>query len=178
MNERTLNSKRVFDGRLLKLDVETVEIEGGRISEREIVRHPGAVTVLVRMPDARFVFIRQYRKPIEQQLLEVVAGCLEDCEAPEACARREVREETGYDVTSIQSLGLTYPGPGYSDETLHMFFAEVGNEQASQALDEDEIIEVVYLSESAIEAMITNNEIMDAKTLAVWTLFKQKIRTR
>ena len=74
MNEKTISSQRAFDGRLLKLDVLDVELDNGRRSRREVVRHPGAVAVWARTPDKRFVFVRQFRKAIESDLLEIVAG--------------------------------------------------------------------------------------------------------
>jgi len=90
MKEKTIKSRTVFKGRLLKIDVLDVEVEPGRRSIREIVRHPGAAVVLARRPDGMFIFVRQFRKPAEKIILEVVAGGLEKAESPVACARRDV----------------------------------------------------------------------------------------
>jgi len=175
VREDTLQTDRVFEGRLFDLDVLEVELETGQRARREIVRHPGAAVVLAQHDDGRFVFVRQFRKPIEDKLLEVVAGTLAAGEAPDACARRELIEETGYAARELTALGMLYPAPGYTDECLHVYFARLEPEQQERRLDDDERIEVVRVTEPEIEAMIVAGDIRDAKTLAAWLLYKAKV---
>ena len=170
MDEKTLSSRRVFEGRLLKLDVMEVQLEGEQHGRREVIRHPGAAVVLARRPDGRFVFVRQFRKPMERELLEVIAGCLNPGEAPDACAAREVREETGYEVAALRPLGSAYTSPGFCDEMMHMFFAELLAGPDQPQPDEDERVEPVVLDKDEVEAMMERGEIVDAKTLLLWLL--------
>jgi len=169
--EKTICTQNVFRGRLLGVDVLEVEVAPGQIATREIVRHPGAVAVVAELPGGQFLFVRQYRKPVEQEVLEIVAGCLHKGETPEACAVREIREETGYEVRELTKLGVLFTTPGYSDEKLHIFHAVLHVERKSQRLDSDEKIEVMCFSESEVESMIGEGIIRDAKTLAGWLLF-------
>lgn len=174
MRQRTLQSRTVFEGRLLTLEVLEVETGPGTVGEREIVRHPGAVAVLARLPDGRFVFVRQFRTPIEQELLEIVAGKLEPGEDPEACARRELREETGYSPARVVSLAAVYNAPGYCDEKLHLFYMDLLPRQGAQDCDEGEHVDVVVLDRAEFEARMRRGEVVDAKTLAAWLLFEKK----
>ncbi len=173
MYEKTLSRKTLHQGRILAFEELTVELENGRTAHREIVHHGGATAILVRRADGLFVLVRQFRKAVEQILLEAVAGGLEPGEAPEDCARREVREETGYLVTRIQSLGRIFLSPGYCDEALHLFYAETGNLPSDPDPDEDEKVEAVLLSADELAAaMAPGGEIEDAKTLALWSRFR------
>ena len=174
VTERTIESTEIFRGRLLRVEVVKVELEPGKTGRREIVHHPGAVAVLARLPDRRLVLVRQYRKPIERDLLEVVAGCLDPGEDPDACAAREVREETGYAVASLRRLGAIYPVPGYSDERLHAYYAELQVTAGAPEPDEDERVAVEYLTEADLEGRIARGEIEDAKTLAIWLLYRSR----
>ena len=177
MNEKTASSQRVFDGHLLKLDVLEVELDNGRRARREIVHHPGAVAIWARAPDGRFVFVRQFRKAIEQELLEVVAGTLEVGETPEACARREIREETGYAVKTLTPLGCIFTAPGFCTERIFLFYAELVAGGAA-APDPDEHLDVVLLDEAAWKAMMSRGAVQDAKTWAAWGMFETKLTTK
>jgi len=172
MIEKTLATERVFSGRLISLDVLEVELEPGVRARREVVRHPGAVAVLARDPDGRYVFVRQFRKPVERELLEIVAGCLERGETPDQCAVREVREETGYTVRALTALGTLYPTPGYSDEIIHLFRAELAPTPGTQQTDRDERIVLEWLTAETFEQAIRDGAITDGKTLAAWALHK------
>jgi ADP-ribose pyrophosphatase len=175
MNERTLSSKTVFEGRLLKMEVVEVELESGVKSRREIVRHPGAVAVVAQLPDKRFVFVRQYRKAIESELLEIVAGGLERGEKPDNCARREIKEETGHEVAGLKKLCVVALAPGYSDERLHIYFARLKPTRGNPEPDSDEELDVVYLKAGEFETMIRKGKICDSKTLAGWLLYRMMI---
>jgi len=178
MKERTISSKRKFNGRLIKVDLLNVRLDNGREARREIVRHPGAVAVLCRRPDGRFVFVRQFRKPVESELLEIVAGTREPDEGPAVCARREVHEETGYKVVSLKRLGGIYTAPGFCDERIVIFFADIRPSRIQNCPDPDEQIELVCLDKKQIETMLASGKIKDAKTLAAWTMFKNRRRKK
>ena len=175
MHERTLTTKTAFRGRLLRVDVLSVELETGLRSTREIVRHPGAVVVLAQLPDKRFVLVRQFRKAIERDLIEAVAGTREPGEGPALCARRELREETGYAAATLTPLGIVYPAPGYTEEKLYMYFARLEAKRRPLSSDEDEKLENVYLTAREFERRIARGLIQDAKTLAVWLLYRRRI---
>lgn len=173
MEERTLSTNRIYEGRILSLDLMNVEMENGVKADREIVRHCGAVAVLARLPDGRFAMVRQFRKPLDQHMLEVVAGILEPGENPDYAARRELKEETGYDACSLERVGGIYPSPGYTDEHIEVFFAELNGDADPSDLDHDEHVELVLLSRSEIERKIQEEEIKDGKTLAAWLLCRK-----
>ena len=172
MNEKTISSRNVFDGRLLKIDVLDVELDSGVQTVREIVRHPGTAVILGELADGRFILVRQFRKAVERELLEAVAGTLEKGENPSDCAMREFEEETGYRIDKLRSLGPVCLAPGYSAEVLHMFHAFLDSEQGEANPDDDEKLDVVHVSKDQLKEMIASGEIIDAKTLAIWTLYQ------
>ncbi len=171
MNEQTLSSKTVFSGRLIQVETLEVELENGQRAYRELVRHPGAVCVLLRAPDGRFVFVRQYRVGAKKELSEVVAGILNAGEDPDVAAHREVREETGFLLTRLVRMGMLYPTPGYVEERIICYYAEAG-EQGERQLDHDERVEVEFVSESDFRARVRRGDVEDAKTLAAWALYQ------
>ena len=177
MNEQTIQRRTVFQGRLLRIEVEDTALADGRRTTRELVRHPGAAVILAQDAQDRFILVRQYRAAVGRELLEAVAGTLDPDEAPEACARRELEEETGCRAVSILSLGSILPAPGYSEEVLHAWYARVEPGDGIAQPDADEAIETVSLPTDELEAMIAAGEIADAKTLAIWTLYGARLRT-
>lgn len=171
MHEKTLSSQTVFDGRLVRVETLQVELEDGRRAYRELVRHPGAVCVLLRAPDRRFALVRQFRVGAQKQMLEVVAGILDGNEPPEAAAYREVREETGFALKRLARMGVLYPTPGYVEERIVCFYGEA-DALGERDLDHDERIEVEMLSEVELRDRIRRGLIEDAKTLAAWALYQ------
>lgn len=169
--EKTLASRRVFEGRALTIDILDIELPNGRRSTREVIRHTGAVCILGELPDGRFILIRQFRKAIDKEIIECVAGCIEVGEAPEVAALRETREESGYDVEALISLGSAYPVPGYCDEVHHFYHAKLKHTPKALQLDTDENLYPIIVTEAEIEAMIDRREIVDAKTLLLWYTF-------
>ncbi|MBN1268550.1 MAG: NUDIX hydrolase [Kiritimatiellae bacterium] len=170
MYEKTLNSRVVYDGRVVTLRVLDVETETGLRAMREVVGHGGAAAVLAQVPDGRFVLVRQFRKAVESMLTEIVAGLLNEGEDPAECARRELAEETGYRAVSIRKVGSVYPSPGYVTEKIDIFFARVADGPGQTMRDEDERLEVVLHSREEIDELIRRGEIQDGKTLAAWLL--------
>lgn len=175
MREQTRHLDVIYSGQLLRLEVLDVELEDGTRSLREVVRHPGAVAVVAAKPDGTHVFVRQFRKAVERYMIEVVAGTLHKGENPEACARREVEEETGYRVEEIRCLGDIYPSPGYVDERIVVFVAKVAP-GGGLAQDHDERVEPVEFTEADFERQILDGAILDSKTLACWTLYQLQRR--
>jgi len=173
MHERTLSSETVFAGRLVRLETQQVELADGKPAYREIIRHPGAVCVLLRAPDGRIVLVRQFRKAVERVMTEVVAGIRDAGEPADACARREVREETGYAVSRLVRMGTVFPTPGYVDERIEVFYAEAAGDPAQRDLDEDERVEVAPMTEGAFAAAIRAGDITDGKTLAAWAMYRE-----
>jgi ADP-ribose pyrophosphatase len=174
MYEKTLSRKTVYEGHIIEVDVLEVELENGRRSIREIVRHGIAVAIIPKLPDGRFVFIRQFRKAMERICFEVVAGNVDhDGEHEVETAIRELQEETGYLAESMEPLGPIYPSVGYCTERIDVFYCEVTG-QGETSFDDDERIETVVLSESEMDEMIRSGEISDSKTLSAWMLYKAK----
>ena len=171
MHEKTISKKTVFEGRILSLDVLTVELADGRTGTREIIRHGAAVAVIARRRDGRFVFIRQFRKAMERVCFEVMAGNVDPGEEMEAAAVRELKEETGYTPDSIRFLSSIYPSVGYCTERIDIFYAEV-HEPGETDFDQDENIETVLVTEQEMDDLIRAGKVQDAKILAAWTLYK------
>ena len=176
--EKTLDVKRVFEGRALTIEVVSVGLPDGRRSTREIVRHRGAAVVLGERPDGRYVWVRQYRRAVSETLLEAVAGCLEPGEAPEACARREMEEESGYTVLALEKLGVIVPCPGYSEERLHLFHATVSQEPSAQRPDFDENVEPMAMTAEEVDAALDAGELIDGKSIALWLLWRRRLNQK
>ena len=170
--EKTLHSERVYTGRIIDVDLVDIELPDGRKAKREVVRHGNAVAVLARRPDGKFAFVKQYRKAAEEALVEVIAGGLEKGEDPEAGARRETAEETGYDVQSIRFLTTIICTPGYCEERIHVYFAEITGEPHAQDQDPDENVFPVVLSAAEVEDAIRAGTIFDSKTLSAWACYR------
>ncbi len=174
MYEKTIGSKTVFEGNIMRIEVLDVELPDGRTSTREIVRHGPAVAVIARRRDGRFVFIRQFRKPMERICFEVMAGNVDPGEAMEAAAIRELKEETGYEPDAIRFLSSIYPSMGYCDERIDIFYADV-HEPGKTDFDHDENIETVLVTEKEMDEMIRAGKVQDAKTLSAWMLYKTRV---
>lgn len=175
MEEKTLRTRSIYQGRLVDFEVIDIALPDGTTSFREVVRHPGAVAVLARREDGCFLLVRQYRKPVEQALLEIIAGTLEEGEDPAVCAAREVWEETGARLKRLVPLGPIYPTPGYVSERIEVFFADVQGGGVPQDLDEDERIEVCPMTRDEVLAALTQGELVDSKTLAAWLLYEHRV---
>lgn len=176
LTEKTLGSRRIFEGRALTIDILDIELPTGRTSIREVLRHRGAVCILAQRPDGRFVLVRQYRKAVEKTLLECVAGCMEADEPPESAALRETREESGYAVEALIPLGKSLPAPGYCDEVHYHFYARLKPLAGELQLDTDENLYPVFLTEEELDAAIDDGTIDDGKTIILWDLYQRARR--
>jgi len=171
--EQTTGTELVFDGKLIKLQVDTVRLPNGTEAKREIVRHPGAAAVLA-LHDGRMLVVEQYRKPLGKVQVEIPAGKLDPGEDPMACAARELEEETGYRAKSLRPVSAFYTSPGFADEKLYLYFAEE-LEKGSAKPDEDEFLEIGAITFEEARQYIREERISDAKTiLAVyaWQLYR------
>lgn len=163
MREKKLNSNLIFDGRIIKVTVDTVLCTNGNESTREVVHHNGGAAVLV-VVDNKVLLEKQFRYPFDKVMYEIPAGKLELNEDPLEAAKRELEEETGYVASNIISLGDIYPTVGYCNEVIKLYLVtEI--EKGELNLDEDEVIEFEFVPLEKINEMILSNEIADAKTI-------------
>ena len=161
--EKKLTSKQIFDGKVVKLFVDTVELPDGSEAIREIVRHPGAVCVIPVTKDMEVVTVRQYRYAFEQIMLEIPAGKLEPGENPLEAVKRELEEESGVVAKKIEYLGEIFTTVAIFDEKIHLYLAtELEFKNAHP--DEDEFLEVENIPLAKLYDMVMNGEIKDAKT--------------
>ncbi len=165
MEEKTLQSKTIYEGRVFDVLVDQVELPSGRKTTREVVRHRGAVGLIPVLENGRIVLAEQYRYPTGEVLLEIPAGRLEEGEDPALTASRELMEETGYVAGSIESVATFYTTPGYTSEKLHLFVV-TDLEKAEPKPDLDENIRLREVSVEEAMALIRKGEIKDGKTIA------------
>jgi len=164
LHEKTLQQKQVFAGNMIKLRVDNVELPNGKESTREVVEHPGAVTIIGFTPENELLLVRQHRYPIAQDTLELPAGKLDPKEDPQNCAIRELEEETGYLAQTVELLGKFYTTPGFSDELMYLYLAE-GLQESKQNCDEDEFVQVVKMSLDEAVKNVFNGTIIDGKSM-------------
>jgi ADP-ribose diphosphatase len=163
-----ISSKRIYTGRVISLDVDTVRFPNGSTGELEMIRHPGASAVVPfltepKAKDPVILLIKQYRYAADQYLYEVPAGRLEPGEPPERCARRELREETGYGAERFEPLFSMFTTPGFTDERIHVFQA-LGLTPGDTAHEADEFMSSEEMSLRRAVEMVKKGEIIDAKT--------------
>lgn len=161
--EKKLSSRQVFDGVVVKLFVDEVELPDGTKSVREIVRHPGAVCIVPVTDDGQVIMVRQFRYAFGEVLLEVPAGKLEKGEDPYEAALRELEEETGAVAKNVEHIGELYTTVALFDEKIQMYLA-TGLSYKSAHPDEGELLEVVKIPLSTLVDMVMNGEIKDSKT--------------
>jgi len=160
---KIVNSQKVFDGRVVKVTVDTVS-EGDLTYQREVVHHPGSAVIVPVHDDGTVSLVRQYRHPTVRYLLEVPAGTLSDGERPEAGAARELEEELGLVAEHLEKLAEFFVSPGFLEEKMWVYLA-TGLSQGKAQPDEDEVLDIIRLPmEDALE-MISSGEIQDAKTI-------------
>lgn len=161
--EKTLSSQRIYDGQILSLRVDRILLENGQQAVREVIDHQGAAGIVAFDEDGKLLMVRQYRYPVEQELLELPAGKIDPGETPLQCAARELEEETGYKAQKLIALGRVYPAAAYDVELVHLFYAE-GLTPAQQKLDEDEFLSVEHVDFDEAVRMVLEDEILDSKT--------------
>jgi ADP-ribose pyrophosphatase len=172
-------SRRVYTGRVISLDIDTVRFPDGSTGELEMIRHPGASAVVPflndpRDPDPEILLLKQYRHAAGDYLYEIPAGRLAPGEDPESCAARELREETGCDAAHLEHLVTVYTTPGFTDERIHLFLA-TGLLEGDTAHEPDEFITMESHALSVALEMIRRGTIRDCKT-AVAILYTARFR--
>jgi len=168
--EETVSSQLIYDGRAVKLRVDTVRMPGGRETSREIVEHSDCVAIIAVDADDGVLLVNQFRKPVEKELLEIPAGGIEPGEDAVATVRRELREETGYLPRKVERLGGFYSTPGYCTEYLHLYLAS-DLVPSSLNAEDTESIKLVRVPISQIPGLITSGSICDAKSIAGLLIF-------
>jgi len=170
---KILETRTIYSGSVLTFVEEKVEISPEITTNHLTVRHNGAVVILPQLPDKRLILIKQYRHSVGKEILEFPAGTIDKGEEPLPCATREISEETGYGANTIEFLGTLFPAPGFCNEIQHLYFA---TDLFSHSLpgDDDEIIEVVFMTPSEVETAIEDGILMDAKSIAIY--FKAKLK--
>ncbi|HEY2495337.1 MAG TPA: NUDIX hydrolase [Paenibacillus sp.] len=172
LEEITLSTQSIFQGKIISLQVDTVQLPNGNTATREVVRHPGAVAVLA-LHEGKLIVVDQYRQPLGRCEVEIPAGKLEQGEDPLEAAVRELKEETGYSCGEMKHLQSFYTSPGFADELIHLYVTEdltVGE----MAPDEDEFLEMSELTLEEAYRYIQEGRISDAKTIMAvyaWHLY-------
>lgn len=172
--EKTIKSEPIYDGKVIKVRKDTVLCPNGMSSLREIVSHHGGVGILIKVDD-KFIIEKQYRYAFDEEMYELPAGKLEEEENdPLEAAKREMLEETGYRPLEMIHLGDMYPTCGYSNEIIHLYYCPKSNKE-ERHLDNDEFIDLMFVTMDELEKMIQEGKIKDSKLLSALSLYKSKI---
>ena len=161
---RCLHTRTIYQGRILNLTADQVELPNGHSVEFEMVRHPGAAAIVPVDADNHVIMERQYRYAASGYLLEVPAGKMDKDEAPEACAARELEEEAGVVAQTLTPMGFIYASPGFTDERIWLFLA-TGLRQTQQALETDEILQLERIPFAEAVAKALRGDITDGKSI-------------
>lgn len=174
--EESIRSTRLFSGKIIDVEKHDVRLIDGTRGTREVVRHVGAAGVLP-LDGENVVLVKQYRFPIGEYLLEIPAGRLDPGENPADCARRELLEETGYNIKEHKLMTLFCSSPGFTDEIIYLYCAEV-EKVADPAPDAGEFLETVILSLNEALEMVRSQTIRDGKTISALLFYETLIRRR
>ena len=164
MHEETIESKRIYKGRMLGMRDDTVKFSTGKVSKREICEHPGAVAIVAVTKKKEIILIKQYRHAAKKVMLEIPAGLIDKGEDLQTAAKRELEEETGYVAKKVTPVFEAFASPGYSMEVLS-FYLTTDLEKKKQRCEEDENIEVVPLKIKDAWQLVEASEVDDNKTI-------------
>ncbi|WP_042145804.1 NUDIX domain-containing protein [Paucisalibacillus sp. EB02] len=163
--EKTIHTETIYDGNVVKLQVDDVVLPNGKEAKRELIKHPGAVAIIPITKDKKIVLVEQYRKPLGKSIIEIPAGKLEPGESPELTAVRELEEETGYTTKKLTKVTSFYTSPGFADELMLIYLTnELEKLDFPPALDEDEFVEILELTLEEAKQYVEEQRIHDAKT--------------
>ncbi len=172
-----LSTERIYEGRVFDVEHASIRFPDGVEAERETVRHPGAVALVALVDDDLMLLVEQYRHPARKRLLEVPAGTREPGEAPEVTARRELREETGYDATELVRLGGAWMAPGFTSEYIDFYLARGLFEAPLLTGDEEDLGAPIAITLDELDSAIAAGHIEDAKTIVARHLYDTFLRT-
>lgn len=176
LDEKTISVEKIYDGKIIEVTREKVLLENQSEAYREVVHHSGGVCVLPLNNKGEVLFVKQFRYPFKEVLLEIPAGKREQNEDPKECGIRELKEEVGAISENITFLGKLYPTVAYDTEIIYMYMAQ-DLRFVEQNLDEDEFLDVVKIPLSKAYEMVLNDEIPDAKTqiaiLKAWSVINK-----
>jgi ADP-ribose pyrophosphatase len=161
--EKQLSSRQIFDGRVVKLFVDDIELPNGSTSIREYIKHPGAVCVIPITDEGEVIMVRQFRYPFGRTLLEIPAGKLEVGEDPLDAVKRELEEESGVIAENVEFIGMTYTTVAFTNEQIYTYMA-TGLTYTAPHTDEDEFVEVERIPLDTLVQMVMDGEIKDSKT--------------
>ncbi|EGQ1602349.1 TPA: NUDIX hydrolase, partial [Staphylococcus pseudintermedius] len=161
--EKTISKESIYKGKIIEVEKHKVSLPNNETAYREVVKHNGAVAICALTPDQQVILVKQYRKALEQELLEIPAGKLEPGEDRESAAMRELEEETGYKAKKLTLIGEVYGTPGFSNEKISVYFAD-NLVEGKVNLDEDEFVEKVLYSLDDVKKAVEARTIEDAKT--------------
>ncbi|MDF0132200.1 NUDIX hydrolase [Staphylococcus pseudintermedius] len=161
--EKTISKESIYKGKIIEVEKHKVSLPNNETAYREVVKHNGAVAICALTPDKQVILVKQYRKALEQELLEIPAGKLEPGEDRESAAMRELEEETGYKAKKLTLIGEVYGTPGFSNEKISVYFAD-NLVEGKVNLDEDEFVEKVLYSLDDVKKAVEARTIEDAKT--------------
>ena len=171
--EKTLKTEKIYDGKIITLQVDDVELPNGKTGKREIVKHPGAVAVIALTKENKIILVEQYRKALEKSIVEIPAGKIDKGEAPEATALRELEEETGYTTSKLEYVQSFATSPGFADEIIHLYFAkDIEKVESPLEMDEDEFVELLHVSIEEMGELVKIGAIYDAKTAFAYIWLK------
>ena len=175
LKESKINSKIVYQGSFLDVRKDEVRLPNGKISTREWIKHPGAVCMIPILPTGEIALIRQYRYPVQKEMIELPAGKLDPNETPEICAYRELEEEIGYAANSLKFITDIHPAIGFADEIMSLYLAE-DLVKTETNLDKDEFLILMPTKLSDAIDLVWSGKISDVKTV-IGILWANKLQS-
>ena len=168
IDEKILKEKLIYKGSFLDILNVDVELPNGKSYSRDVVKHPGATAIISFLDDENIILIEQFRLPLNKKILEIPAGKINKNEDIKECAKRELQEETGYIAGNLEYLGCIATAPGFCDEIIYLYKA-TNLTLGSKNEDEDEFTNVKIMNINKVKEMIKKGEIIDGKTISVFT---------
>lgn len=168
LQEKIIKEKLIYKGNFLDIVNMDVILPDGKNASRDIVKHPGATAIIAFLDKENIILVEQFRLALNRVTLEIPAGKIDKNEETEECAKRELQEETGYIANNLEYLGCIATAPGFCDEIIYLYKATnltLGNKNE----DEDEFTNVKIMNINKIKEMIRKGEIVDGKTISIFT---------
>src|SRR5699024_6239867 len=171
---KTISTNQIFKGKVISVQLDDVALPDGKTAQREIVKHPGAVAIIPVTEDGKIIFVEQFRRPLNRTQFEMPGGKRETGENIEVTALRELEEETGYTTTTLKYITSFYTSPGFADEVIHLYYTDELKElDVKVDGDEDEFVELHFLTLEEAEQQIEKMKSYDVKTMYALLYLKQ-----